>query len=86
MFMLYVSVLLNALNWAPIHLNEKHNFYHLSDPNPINTIWIDSISVLNGDTIFHLNRVAKFENCENWNTCTVNLQAQHFLTKNNKQK
>lgn len=79
--MLCMGLLLNAQNWAPIHLNEKHNFYQLSDPNPINTIWIDSVTVIDGDSTFYLNRVAKFENCENWNTCTVNLQAQQFLQK-----
>ena len=82
-FMLCMGILLNAQNWAPIKMNEKHNFRHetSSEPNYVNTIWIDSISVLDGDTTFYLNRVAKFVNCDDWNTCTVDLQAQQFLQK-----
>lgn len=47
-----------AQNWQPLH---KGDIYHFSENNAnfiSHSIWIDSVNVQNGDSLFYLNRIA----------------------------
>lgn len=48
-----------AQNWSPVNLSEKYNFQNDTADYITNTIWVDSVSVQNGDSIFYLNRIVK---------------------------
>ena len=75
--------MLNTQDWAPIRLDDKaHLVAQEEELTLINTIWIDSVTIIDGNSTFHLNRVVKFENLENWNLFTNTA----VFTKNDKQK
>jgi len=57
---------INAQNWNLFQQNEHYHFQHSGDTIPLYTLFIDSVRVLNGDSIFYLNRF--FLPCD---TCQV---------------
>ena len=44
-------------NWQPLQLNWKYNYKLDSAAFITNTLWIDSAEVINGDSVFYLNRI-----------------------------
>ena len=56
-FALIFPVLSFAQNWQPVHLNWKYNYKTDSSAIITNTIWIDSSEVINGDSVYYLNRI-----------------------------
>lgn len=77
---LYLINLTNAQDWAPIRLDDKHHFVAQEEElTLINTIWIDSVTVIDGDSLFHFNTIAKIDDCSDAYYCPVDLKAQQFL-------
>jgi hypothetical protein len=77
---LHLISLLNAQDWAPIRLDDKHHFVAQEEElTLINTIWIDSVTVIDGDSLFHFNTIAKIDDCSDPYYCPVDLKAQQFL-------
>jgi hypothetical protein len=72
-FFLFFSIPLFGQNWSPINFGDKYIFKsyendYLASPYVANSyqniptvhsIWIDSIEVINNDSVFHLNKVVK---------------------------
>lgn len=46
-----------AQNWVPVNLQDKYNFQSNTSNYITNTIWIDSMDVIDGDSVFYLNRI-----------------------------
>ena len=81
-FFMYFPFLLSAQDWAPIPQNERFNFMDDQMPATIYTIWVDSVTVEDQDSIFFLNRIAKIDAaCQmDYNyQCPVDLDAGQFL-------
>ncbi len=57
-----------AQSWKPLNLGWKYNYKLDSSVFITNTIWIDSAEVINGDSVFYLNRIVT--HCD---TCTAAL-------------
>jgi hypothetical protein len=62
--------------WRPLTSNEKFNFRIDSAGYISNSIWVDSIKIENGDSVFYLNRiVTRCDTCtngngsDNWRLC-----------------
>lgn len=51
----------SSAQWHIINLNEKYNFFHSSQTDSIvrTTVWVDSTKVINGDSVYYLNKVFK---------------------------
>lgn len=47
---------LMAQNWNLIRQNERYHYQVSNDTIPLHTIFIDSLKVLNGDSVYYLNR------------------------------
>lgn len=65
--LLVLSLLLlataDAQNWAPLNLTDKYNYQLDSSDVITHTLWVDSFSVVAGDTLLFTNRVV--ENIDN---------------------
>lgn len=74
-FLPFIFILIAQLslgqNWAPINLNSKYNYQVSTASQITNTIWVDSVEVLNSDSTFYLNRIVKFHSA-----CGYDLQGQ----------
>lgn len=56
---LFLSLNSYSQNWAPISLNDKYNYQVDSASYISNTIWIDSVNVINSDSVFSLNKIVQ---------------------------
>lgn len=65
LFLFFVPFFTNAQEWNPINLHDKYN-YQIETANYIShTIWVDSVDLVDGDSIFYLNRiVVDCPNCD----------------------
>ena len=64
-----------AQNWAPLNLTDQYNYrLENSDDYISNVLWVDSVTVSGGDSVFHLNRVVI--ECD---TCTLTSADLGFL-------
>lgn len=55
--MLLIFNVVHSQNWMPINKNEKYNY--CSGNNLYKTIWIDSIKIINNDSVFFFNKIIK---------------------------
>lgn len=60
---------LSAQGWAPITLSDTFNYQADTASHITHTLWVDSVQVINGDSVFFLNRVVS--PCD---TCNVMYQ------------
>lgn len=56
-FLVVSSIQIIAQNWSPLNLSDKYNYKLDTSYFITNTIWVDSVSVINGDSVFYLNRI-----------------------------
>ncbi|MBW8050863.1 MAG: T9SS type A sorting domain-containing protein [Cytophagales bacterium] len=56
-FLVLSSIQIIAQNWIPLNLTDKYNYKLDTSTIITNTIWVDSVSVVNGDSVFYLNRI-----------------------------
>lgn len=74
------SLTISAQNWSPINLNSEYNYKIDTAQLITNTIFVDSISVNNNDSIFYLNRI--MTNCDSCSNTNYKLKNQpQFLMK-----
>lgn len=62
--LLYVNAF--SQDWAFIKPNERYHFQHTDDEIPLNTVFIDSATLIDGDSLYYLNRL--FQVCD---TCAL---------------
>lgn len=62
----FLSINLFGQNWKPLNLTDKYNFQFQDSSYISHTIWVDSFDVVNGDSIFFLNRIVR--DCD---TCSL---------------
>jgi hypothetical protein len=55
-FWLFLSGMAFTQEWKPLTSNEKFNYRIDSAGYISTTLWIDSIKIMNGDSVFFLNR------------------------------
>lgn len=78
-FLFLLSLSSVSQNWKPLNITDKYN-YKLGESEVItHTIFADSVLVINGDSVFYLNRI--MTNCD---TCANN-QYNQFALKNQPQ-
>ena len=68
-----------AQNWKPVNQSDKYNYQLSSTDFITNTIKVDSVNVIEGDSILYLNRIVT--NCD---TCKNN-EYNNFALKNQPQ-
>ena len=56
---LIIGLAINAQNWSPILTGEKMNYQHSDSTYITNTIWVDSLEIVDSDSLFYLNRIVK---------------------------
>jgi len=54
---LFHHTICESQNWSPITPQEKFNYQVDNATYISNTLWVDSIEVINADTVFHLNKI-----------------------------
>ncbi len=71
----------NAQDWKPFNVNEKYN-YSLGNHPFDATIWADSTTIVNTDTIYYLNKILKrvADGVSYFEGCYLNNQSQYFLS------
>lgn len=77
-----ISSLLNAQNWKPVNSVDKYNYFIGDKPEA--TIWVDSVNIFNGDSVYFLNKILKKVKDLDNNSCIASYlenQPQQFLTK-----
>jgi len=77
-----ISSLLNAQNWKPVNSVNKYNYFIGDKPEA--TIWVDSVDILNGDSVYILNKVLKKVKDIDSYSCIASYlenQPQQFLSK-----
>jgi hypothetical protein len=81
-FILFSIAEANAQEWKPVNRNEKYN-YQLATNTYYATIWVDSLKVINNDSIFYLNKIIKkvANGTYGINGYYLNNQSQFFLSK-----
>ncbi|MBN1337937.1 MAG: T9SS type A sorting domain-containing protein [Bacteroidales bacterium] len=57
--LIFLGIPLLAQNWRPIRANSKMNFRHSGADIITNTIWVDSVKIVYGDSAFYFNRIVK---------------------------
>jgi len=80
----FISGMINGQQWRPLTPGEKFNYRIDSAGYISNSIWVDSVRIENGDSVFFLNRVVtSCDTCSTWYTYTFwRLCNQHqFLEK-----
>ena len=48
-----------AQNWSPIRVNDTMNYQHSDSAYISHSIWVESATIAEDDSIFYLNRVVK---------------------------
>lgn len=69
-------------NWEPVTLNNTYNYTYLGSPNDFAiSIWVDSVDIINGDSIYYLNTIgSECEACYGFNN-SLEINKAHFLQK-----
>jgi len=71
--------------WRPLTSNEKFNFRIDTASFISNSIWVDSVKIQNGDSVFYLNRVVtQCDTCSNpnWRLCNQSQFLQKKMIQN----
>ncbi|RLD57025.1 MAG: hypothetical protein DRJ05_10365 [Bacteroidetes bacterium] len=56
---LITAMAIHAQDWSPILVNQKMNYQHSDSAYITNTIWVDSVQIINNDSLYYLNRIVK---------------------------
>jgi hypothetical protein len=64
--LLFVLNSLTAQDWAPVRMGERYNFQQSPADVITQTLWADSVKVVNGDSVWYMNRTVR--RCD---TCTL---------------
>ena len=84
-FIIISNLSLIGQNWIPVNPDYKYNYRHDTAQYITNTIYIDSIEIINGDSVFYLNRImSACDTCTSlpWGTGYYQLKNQpQFLQK-----
>jgi len=65
-FLLLIGISANTQNWKPFYKGDTINYKFGNNAEyEINTLWVDSAKVINGDSVFYMNRI--IADCD---TCT----------------
>ena len=56
---LIATIAIHGQDWSPILPVEKMNYKHSDSAYITNTIWVDSVQIVDNDSLFYLNKIVK---------------------------
>ncbi|MEZ4685476.1 MAG: hypothetical protein R3B47_05265 [Bacteroidia bacterium] len=78
----FLPALLAAQNWAPVKMGERYNFRQAPADVITQTLWADSMAVVNGDSVWYMNRtIRKCDTHSQWGICAKYYGNQPSLGK-----
>ena len=79
LLILLLSSNIEAQNWKPLNLSDKYNYQIDTADYITNTLWLDSVEVIEDDSVFYMNRIMTM--CD---TCSDN-ENDYYALKNQPQ-